>query len=165
MAENGDSRFVTPLGGAAVSWGLTGGVALVLNHRLSCGILRGVGARRCLDRADYTRGSGEPRSWLWCRIVTEWGGFRSYYWRDAVWKGWEWIMEDFKYLIVGGGMAADAVVGGIRSVDAAGSIGVVGAEADRPRTSGHLTRSRSLGRSGPRPSQSSRPSVTRSITR
>ena len=41
-------------------------------------------------------------------------------------------MEHFKYLIVGGGMTADAAVQGIRSVDAAGSIALVSAEADQP---------------------------------
>ncbi|HEV2423816.1 MAG TPA: FAD-dependent oxidoreductase [Terriglobia bacterium] len=41
-------------------------------------------------------------------------------------------MPDYKYLIVGGGMAADAAVGGIREADGSGSIGVVGAEPDRP---------------------------------
>jgi 3-phenylpropionate/trans-cinnamate dioxygenase ferredoxin reductase subunit len=43
-------------------------------------------------------------------------------------------MPDYKYLIVGGGMAADAAVAGIRELDPDGSIGVIGAEADRPYT-------------------------------
>jgi NADPH-dependent 2,4-dienoyl-CoA reductase/sulfur reductase-like enzyme len=38
----------------------------------------------------------------------------------------------YKYLIVGGGMASDAAVRGIRDVDAAGSIGVIGSESDPP---------------------------------
>ena len=41
-------------------------------------------------------------------------------------------MQNYKYLIIGGGMTADAAVQGIRSVDAAGKIGVIGAEADPP---------------------------------
>jgi 3-phenylpropionate/trans-cinnamate dioxygenase ferredoxin reductase component len=38
----------------------------------------------------------------------------------------------YTYLIVGGGMTADAAVRGIREVDPGGSIGLVGAEADPP---------------------------------
>ena len=41
-------------------------------------------------------------------------------------------MSHHRYLIVGGGMTADAAVRGIRSVDEAGSIGVVGDEPDAP---------------------------------
>src|SRR5690242_159456 len=41
-------------------------------------------------------------------------------------------MPDFKYLIIGGGMTGDAAVHGIRAVDRAGSIGLVGAESHRP---------------------------------
>jgi NADPH-dependent 2,4-dienoyl-CoA reductase/sulfur reductase-like enzyme len=41
-------------------------------------------------------------------------------------------MRDYAYLIVGGGMTADAAVRGIRELDANGSIGVIGAEADPP---------------------------------
>jgi NADPH-dependent 2,4-dienoyl-CoA reductase/sulfur reductase-like enzyme len=41
-------------------------------------------------------------------------------------------MPDYKYLIVGGGMTADAAVGGIREIDANGSIGVIGREPDPP---------------------------------
>ncbi len=41
-------------------------------------------------------------------------------------------MPHYKYLIIGGGMAADAAVRGIRDVDAEGSIGLIGAEADPP---------------------------------
>src|SRR4029078_13557147 len=43
-------------------------------------------------------------------------------------------MTDFKYLIIGGGMTADAAVHGIRAVDRAGSIGLVGAESHPPST-------------------------------
>ena len=41
-------------------------------------------------------------------------------------------MKHYKYLIIGGGMTADAAVQGIRSVEAASEIGVVGAESDSP---------------------------------
>jgi NADPH-dependent 2,4-dienoyl-CoA reductase/sulfur reductase-like enzyme len=41
-------------------------------------------------------------------------------------------MPDYKYLIIGGGMTADAAVTGIRKVDAEGSIGVVSSEEDLP---------------------------------
>lgn len=41
-------------------------------------------------------------------------------------------MPEYKYLIIGGGMTADAAVGGIREVDAEGSIGVIGREPDPP---------------------------------
>ena len=41
-------------------------------------------------------------------------------------------MADYKYLIIGGGMTADAAVAGIREMDPAGSIGVIGAEAHPP---------------------------------
>ena len=41
-------------------------------------------------------------------------------------------MEHYKYLLVGGGMAADAAVDGIREVDADGSIGLISAEPNLP---------------------------------
>jgi NADPH-dependent 2,4-dienoyl-CoA reductase/sulfur reductase-like enzyme len=41
-------------------------------------------------------------------------------------------MPDFKYLIVGGGLAADAAVKGIREVDPSGAIGLIGEEPDAP---------------------------------
>ncbi len=41
-------------------------------------------------------------------------------------------MNNYKYLIIGGGMTADAAVKGIRSIDADGSIGLVGLEANPP---------------------------------
>ena len=41
-------------------------------------------------------------------------------------------MKNYRYLIVGGGMTAAAAVEGILEVDAAGSIGMICAEADRP---------------------------------
>src|SRR6266542_5910487 len=41
-------------------------------------------------------------------------------------------MPNYKYLIVGGGMTADAAVAGIREADRDGSIGLIGAEPDPP---------------------------------
>ncbi|MBA2592026.1 MAG: FAD-dependent oxidoreductase [Pseudomonadota bacterium] len=41
-------------------------------------------------------------------------------------------MPHYHYLIVGGGMTADAAIRGIREADSYGSIGLVGAEIDRP---------------------------------
>jgi 3-phenylpropionate/trans-cinnamate dioxygenase ferredoxin reductase subunit len=41
-------------------------------------------------------------------------------------------MPDFEYLIVGGGMTADAAVRGIREVDAEGSLGLISLEPDPP---------------------------------
>jgi 3-phenylpropionate/trans-cinnamate dioxygenase ferredoxin reductase subunit len=41
-------------------------------------------------------------------------------------------MRNYKYLIVGGGMTADAAVSGIRELDAKGSIGLISAEPDTP---------------------------------
>ena len=41
-------------------------------------------------------------------------------------------MAHYQYLIVGGGMTADAAVRGIRELDAAGVVGLVGAETDSP---------------------------------
>lgn len=41
-------------------------------------------------------------------------------------------MRNYKYLIVGGGMTADAAVKGIREVDPKGSIGLVSSESDAP---------------------------------
>jgi 3-phenylpropionate/trans-cinnamate dioxygenase ferredoxin reductase subunit len=40
--------------------------------------------------------------------------------------------QQFKYLLVGGGMTAAAAVEGIRSVDPSGPIGIIGAEKDPP---------------------------------
>lgn len=41
-------------------------------------------------------------------------------------------MPDYRYLILGGGMTADAAVNGIREANSAGSIGVISAEHDPP---------------------------------
>lgn len=49
-------------------------------------------------------------------------------------------MEKYKYLIIGGGMTADAAVRGIREVDASGSIGLVGSESDLPYNRPPLTK-------------------------
>jgi NADPH-dependent 2,4-dienoyl-CoA reductase/sulfur reductase-like enzyme len=40
--------------------------------------------------------------------------------------------HEYAYLIVGGGMAADAAIRGIREVDANGTVGLIGAEPDPP---------------------------------
>ena len=41
-------------------------------------------------------------------------------------------MSHYRYLVVGGGMAADAAVRGIRELDSQAEIGLIGAEADPP---------------------------------
>ena len=41
-------------------------------------------------------------------------------------------MTDFRYLIVGGGMVADAAARGIRELDTDGSIGILSEDVDRP---------------------------------
>jgi NADPH-dependent 2,4-dienoyl-CoA reductase/sulfur reductase-like enzyme len=41
-------------------------------------------------------------------------------------------VPDYRYLIVGGGMTADAAAQGIRELDSSGTIGVIGAEQDPP---------------------------------
>jgi 3-phenylpropionate/trans-cinnamate dioxygenase ferredoxin reductase subunit len=59
-------------------------------------------------------------------------------------------MAHYKYLLIGGGMAADAAVRGIRKVDPDGSIGLIGDEIDppydRPPLSKGLWKGRSLER-------------------
>lgn len=49
-------------------------------------------------------------------------------------------MHHYNYLIIGGGMTADAAVQGIREVDRHSTIGVVGAEADLPYDRPPLTK-------------------------
>src|SRR5262245_43978635 len=49
-------------------------------------------------------------------------------------------MPQYPYLIVGGGMTADAAVRGIREVDTKAAIGVIGAEADPPYARPPLTK-------------------------
>ena len=49
-------------------------------------------------------------------------------------------MPDYKYLIVGGGMTADAAVSGIREADADGKIGIISTEADPPYNRPPLTK-------------------------
>jgi len=41
-------------------------------------------------------------------------------------------MPQYKYLIIGGGMTADAAIGGIRQADPSGSIGLIGSEPHPP---------------------------------
>jgi len=49
-------------------------------------------------------------------------------------------MPEYKYLIIGGGMTADAAVQGIREADPTGSIGVISTEADAPYNRPPLTK-------------------------
>lgn len=49
-------------------------------------------------------------------------------------------MTTYKYVIVGGGMTADAAVGGIRAVDPQGSIGIISAETHPPYNRPPLTK-------------------------
>lgn len=49
-------------------------------------------------------------------------------------------MPHYPYLIVGGGMTGDAAVKGIRELDQAGAIGLIGAEADPPYARPPLTK-------------------------
>lgn len=49
-------------------------------------------------------------------------------------------MPNFKYLIIGGGMTADAAVQGIREVDNQGTIGLISAETDPPYDRPPLTK-------------------------
>src|SRR5205085_6827765 len=54
---------------------------------------------------------------------------------------WRYSMPDYKYLIIGGGMTADAAVHGIREVDSEGAIGIISAEPDAPYDRPPLTKS------------------------
>jgi 3-phenylpropionate/trans-cinnamate dioxygenase ferredoxin reductase subunit len=56
----------------------------------------------------------------------------SYESRVVEYEKKEESMSHYKYLIIGGGMTADAAVGGIRELDADGSIGLISAEPDPP---------------------------------
>ena len=49
-------------------------------------------------------------------------------------------MKHYQYLIIGGGMTADAAVHGIRKVDFEGSIGLIGSETDAPYNRPPLTK-------------------------
>ena len=49
-------------------------------------------------------------------------------------------MPKFKYLIIGGGMTADAAVQGIREIDSGGSIGLISMESDPPYDRPPLTK-------------------------
>jgi NADPH-dependent 2,4-dienoyl-CoA reductase/sulfur reductase-like enzyme len=57
-------------------------------------------------------------------------------------------MPHYTYLIIGGGMTADAAIGGIRQVDPSGSVGLIGAEPhpayDRPPLSKGLWKNKPL---------------------
>jgi NADPH-dependent 2,4-dienoyl-CoA reductase/sulfur reductase-like enzyme len=50
-------------------------------------------------------------------------------------------MRDYKYLIIGGGMTADAAAHGIREIDSQGGIGIIGSEPDAPYNRPPLTKS------------------------
>jgi 3-phenylpropionate/trans-cinnamate dioxygenase ferredoxin reductase component len=56
-------------------------------------------------------------------------------------------MRNYKYLIVGGGMSADAAVSGIREVDSQGSIGLISADSDPPYDRPPLTKALWKGKS------------------
>src|SRR5260221_2800252 len=49
-------------------------------------------------------------------------------------------MPHYKYLIVGGGMTADAAVSGVRELDSKGSIGIISMELDKPYNRPPLTK-------------------------
>jgi NADPH-dependent 2,4-dienoyl-CoA reductase/sulfur reductase-like enzyme len=49
-------------------------------------------------------------------------------------------MKQFKYLIIGGGLAGDAATKGIRELDAEGSIGLISMEPDPPYTRPNLSK-------------------------
>src|SRR5687768_12217239 len=57
-------------------------------------------------------------------------------------------MPNYTYLIIGGGMTADAAIGGIREVDPSGSVGLIGADShppyDRPPLSKGLWKGKPL---------------------
>ncbi len=55
-------------------------------------------------------------------------------------------MPDYRYLIVGGGLTGDAACKGIRSVDADGSIGLIGDEPDPPYARPPLSKGLWLGK-------------------
>jgi len=55
-------------------------------------------------------------------------------------------VSDYRYLIVGGGMTGDAACKGIRSVDADGSIGLIGDEPDPPYARPPLSKGLWLGK-------------------
>jgi NADPH-dependent 2,4-dienoyl-CoA reductase/sulfur reductase-like enzyme len=49
-------------------------------------------------------------------------------------------MKNYQYLIIGGGLAGDAAVRGIRELDAQGSIGMISQEVDPPYTRPNLSK-------------------------
>ncbi len=56
-------------------------------------------------------------------------------------SGWKGIMRSYRYLIIGGGMTADAAVSGIREIDPKGSIGLISSDSDPPYDRPPLTKS------------------------
>lgn len=56
-------------------------------------------------------------------------------------------MPHYKYLIVGGGMTADAAIDGIREIDSEGSIGMISAEQNPPYDRPPLTKGLWMGKS------------------
>lgn len=56
-------------------------------------------------------------------------------------------MKHYQYLVVGGGLTGDAAVRGIRELDAAGSIGLIGMEPDPPYMRPNLSKGLWKGRS------------------
>ncbi len=55
-------------------------------------------------------------------------------------------MKTYKYLIIGGGMTADAALRGIRELDVAGTIGLISAESDPPYSRPPLSKKLWMGR-------------------
>ena len=49
-------------------------------------------------------------------------------------------MDNYKYLILGGGMAANAAIRGIREIDPAGPIGMVSLDIDPPYKRPYLSK-------------------------
>ncbi|MDD4574076.1 MAG: hypothetical protein PHR69_07665, partial [Sphaerochaeta sp.] len=49
-------------------------------------------------------------------------------------------MKHYKYLILGGGMAGDAAVRGIRELDKIGSVGMISLETDPPYVRPNLSK-------------------------
>ena len=55
-------------------------------------------------------------------------------------------MPDYKYLIIGSGMTADAAIHGIREIDKTGSIGVIGVDEHLPYKRPPLTKKLWMGK-------------------
>ena len=67
------------------------------------------------------------RRWIGCTLIV---GYIVEFGEVGIGEGGE--MPHYKYLIVGGGMTADAAVNGIREADGEGSIGLISAEQNAP---------------------------------